>query len=364
MKTLIALWLLILMGSTACTEEETVVFVDGDELNRKPDAELPDVSLKEKATFNIGAAVKAGYIENEAAYSQALSGNFNQLTAEFEMKMEVIWSAPHSYNWEKADDLVGYAESNNMDVHGHALVWYRSFPEWFGQAEYDSTAFENHVKKYITDVVGHYKGKVKSWDVVNEVFADGGGLRNEDIIKPVFNDPIAFYGRCFQYARNADPDARLFYNDYSVVTDSGKRDAIKAMIDRFAAEGYPIDGVGDQFHYMQSTDKTTMQNGFTDLAGTGLLIHISELDIRMNLQQSESYVFTGTEAEKQADTYRFIVEMYENLPDTQKFAITTWGVTDKYTWITDYWHENEYPLLLDETYAKKPAYYGFLEGLE
>lgn len=349
---------------TSCSNEEKVVFINGDDLETPVDPNAPTQTLKEKAKFKIGAAVKVATLQSDVKYRNAVVENYSQITAEFEMKMATIWSSSTAYNWTGADYLVNFAKDNNMQVHGHTLIWYNSFPSWFKDQKNDSIAFEAKVKIYITDVVGRYKGKVKSWDVVNEVFADGGALRDETVIKPLFKDPIGFYGRCFKYAREADPDAKLFYNDYSVVIDAGKRASIKAMVAKFKAKGYPIDGVGDQFHYGIETNKQTMKNGLTDMASTGLLIHISELDIKVNVNKSDSYVFTDIDAQKQSDTYNSIVTMYEALPQTQKFAITTWGVTDKYTWLTEWWNSKEYPLLLNGDYKKKAAYQGFLSALK
>jgi len=358
------LGLLTVLLFASCSNDEKVVFINADEDGGTGNPNPITQTLKEKAKFKVGAAVKMKDLQGEANYKNAVIKHYNQITAEFEMKMASIWSSSTAYNFTAADYLVGFAKDNNMEVHGHTLVWYDSFPEWFKNAKYDSIAFESKVKIYITDVVGRYKGRVKSWDVVNEVFADGGALRNETVIKPIFNDPIGFYGRCFKYAKAADPEAKLFYNDYSVVLDGGKRAAIKKMVTRFKANGIPIDGVGDQFHYATDTNRQTMKTGFTDMASTGLLIHISELDIKVNTAKSDSYVFTDAEAQKQAETYKYITTMYEELPQTQKFAISTWGVTDKYTWLTGFWHSKEYPLLLDADYNKKPAYQGFLDGLK
>lgn len=354
--------LLCTMIFASCSNDGKVVFIQGEEpVGIDPNA--PIQPLKDKAKFKIGAAVKFTTLQGDAKYKDAVLKNFSQITAEFEMKMATIWGST-SYNWTAPDNLVNFAKDNNLEVHGHTLIWYNSFPDWFKNQQNDSVAFEAKVKVYIKDVVGRYKGKVKSWDVVNEVFADGGALRDETVIKPIFKDPIGFYGRCFQYAREADPDAKLFYNDYSVVIDAGKRAAIKKMVARFKAKGYPIDGLGDQFHYSVNTNRQVMTTGFTDLASTGLLIHISELDIKVNVNKSDSYFFSDEEAQKQADTYKYIVEMYETLPQNQKFAITTWGVTDKYTWLTEAWNPKEYPLLFDIDYSKKAAYVGFLAGLK
>lgn len=280
------------------------------------------------------------------------------------MKMLEIWKSTTSFNWTAADALVEYALSNDMEVHGHVLLWYSSVPDWFKNANYDTVTYENHVKNYITTVVNRYKGKVVSWDVANEIFEDDGTLRKESAFNDRFKDPIAFHGRCFRYARDADPDVKLFYNDYNVVLATSKRNAIKQMVARFKRDGYPIDGLGEQFHYTVNTDRNAIKTGLNDMAGTGLLIHLSELDLRVNVNQSDSYVFTDEEQQKQADAYQDIVQMFEAIPQEQKFAITTWGVTDKYTWLTGWWHPKEYPLLFDSGYNKKRAYEGFLKGLK
>jgi len=320
--------------------------------------------LKDKAPFGIGAAVKSALLQDDA-YKTTVLTYFSQITAEYEMKMQTIWSGENNYNWINADALVNFATANGLNVHGHALLWYQSFPDWFKNANYDSANFENKVKVYIDAVVSRYKGKLKSWDVANEIFNDNGTLRSVDCpVYKTFKDPIAFYGRCFQYAKNADPDAKLFYNDYSVVIAPSKRYSIKQMVSRFKKEGYPIDGLGEQFHYSINTDKTSIKSGLNDMATTGLLVHVSELDLKVNVNQSNTYVFSATDQQLQADTYQYIVETFEGLPANQKFAITTWGVSDKYTWLTASWNAKEYPLLFDLDFKKKPAYDGFLKGLK
>jgi endo-1,4-beta-xylanase len=349
--TRILITLIFTLLSSACTKEEQPV---------PPAAPL---TLKEKASFRIGAAVQASQLKN-TTFSDAFRNSFSQLTAEYEMKMGHVWTSLSGYSWTNPDFLVNYAVQNGMTIHGHALLWYQSFPAWFKNAGYDSLNFENNVKAYITAIVSRYKGKIVSWDVANEIFADNGSLRNDGIVYSVFRDPLAFYGRCFQYARNSDPAVKLFYNDYDIVLNSAKRNAVKAMVARFKRDGYPIDGIGEQCHTTAWTDKTARSNGFSDLAATGLLIHISELDVRVNQNKSDSYVFTSAEQQKQSDTYKGIAAMYETLPDSQKFAITTWGLTDKYTWLTSWWHKLEYPLLFDDGYLRKKAYSGFLEGLK
>lgn len=315
--------------------------------------------------FNIGCTVKSTYLQSETAYSNVVKGEFNQMTAEYEMKMASIWTGLGQYNFLPVDYIVNYAQTNKMAVHGHVLIWYQSFPQWFKDANYDTVAFERNVKTYITTVVSRYKGKLRSWDVANEIFNDDGTLRVEPQIQGRFKDPIGFIGRCFKYASQADPSVKLFYNDYDVVLASGKRNAIRNMVARFKKEGYPIDGIGEQFHYSISTSATQIANGFADLVSIGTLIHISEADCKVNVNNSPNYTLTSADLQKQSDFFKNIVKLYNAIPARQKFAITLWGVTDKYTWLRTHTNADlEYPLLFDDSYNKKPAYTGFLNGLK
>lgn len=358
--TFIYLATTLLVLFAACTKEEiNIIYPD----ENSDDDEVVYMPLKDKATFNIGTATKLSDL-SESDYDATVVEHFNQITAEYEMKMNVVWKGENSYDWTAPDALVAYAQENEMDVHGHVLLWYKSFPDWFATAQYDSAAFESNVEEYITAVVTRYKGKVNSWDVVNEVFEDNGSLRQDELITATFNDPIAFYGRCFQYARHADADVKLFYNDYSVALVEAKRKSILEMVTRFESEAYPIDGLGAQFHYSIATDMDRLQTGIDEMVSTGLLFHISELDLKVNVYQSNDYLFSSSEQMLQEEAYQKIVEMYVAIPEAQKFAITTWGVTDKYTWLTTSWHQLEYPLLFDKFYTKKKAFDGFLKGLE
>jgi endo-1,4-beta-xylanase len=352
----IFLFAIAVFSLIGCSKKEELVVMDNPAVSTM-------VTLKEKAKFQIGAAVTVAHLK-EADFATAFKNNFSQLSAEYEMKMKGIWTSTSGYAFDNTDYLVSYAIQNSMKIHGHTLLWYQSFPDWFTGAAFDSLNFENNLKTYIQKVVGRYTGKIGSWDVANEIFADDGSLRVDAFVSKTFKDPIGFYGRCFQYARIADPNVKLFYNDYDQVLNSAKRYAVKKMIERFKKEGYPIDGIGDQFHTTVWTSKTTMNSGLMDLATMGLLLHISELDIRVNQNKSDTYVFSDAEKQKQYDMYKAVVEAYEAIPQAQKFAITTWGVSDKYTWLTGWWHPKEYPLLFDNTYTRKKAYDGFLSGLK
>jgi endo-1,4-beta-xylanase len=361
-KTILTLIIVLTIALSGCSKKDSTITPPPPPPPPPPPVVETRI-LKDQAKFPIGAAVTVSHL-NEADFASAFKGSYNQLSAEYEMKMNQIWTSLTGYNWTNADFLVNYATQNSMKVHGHALLWYQSFPDWFKTAAYDTVTLESNVKTYIQTVVTRYKGKIVSWDVANEIFADDGTLRVESTINGRFKDPIAFYGRCFQYARNADPNVKLFYNDYDQVLNGAKRSAMKNMVIRFKSLGYPIDGIGDQFHTTVWTSKSTISSGLTDIATTGLLVHISELDIRVNPNKLDSYIFSDAEQQGLSDMYKSVVESFESIPQAQKFAITTWGVTDKYTWLTGWWHPKVYPLLFDSSYAKKKAYTGFLNGLK
>jgi len=365
MRKMPATLVLMLMCFAACKKQTKETPEPTSSVAQVPMPASNNQKIKDVANFSIGAAVKVANLKSETAYSNTLKAEHNQITAEYEMKMNYIWIAENTYNFTNVDYLVNYAEENNMSVHGHALLWYQSFPDWLKNANYDTVTFESKVKNYIQTVVGRYKGRIRSWDVANEIFNDDGTLRIESQIQGRFKDPIGFIGRCFKYAAESDPSVKLFYNDYNVVLASGKRTAMKNMAVRYKTAGIPIHGLGEQFHYRITTSQTQINSGFKDLASSGLLIHISEIDCKVNVNNSSSYTVNDTDLQKQYDFYKNIVAQYNSLPGAQKFGITMWGITDKNTWLRDTANGNrEYPLLFDENYLKKPAYSGFLEGLK
>jgi endo-1,4-beta-xylanase len=248
-------------------------------------------------------------------------------------------------------------------IHSVVLLWHGYNPAWLENLSGDSTAFEAIMKTHIQTVMTHFKGKLAAWDVVNEAFTDNGGYRTTESIwyKKLGKDYIA---RAFKYAREADPTAVLFYNDYAQETNSGKLDAILAMVDDFKKRGIPIDGLGLQMHLGIST--SGILNALSEYAKTGLTIHISELDINLsNYQKNPSLTLTDALSAQQKQKYKTVVQYYKQiLPKAQQFGITNWNVGDADSWLHQVIQKNEYPLLFDENCAKKPAYFGYMEGLK
>lgn len=332
-------------------------------------------TLYVNATFPIGAAIDPGRMRGSKSYKDVVFREFNSITAENAMKLGWLHPAKDTYSFGDADYLISLAEANQQRVHGHTLVWH-SFGDvtWIKNFSGDSTAWENMMKAHIETVLTHFKGKVVSWDVVNEAFNDEGQLRDEDPTpangqedgsvwaRKLGTDYIA---RAFQYAHAADPEALLFYNDYGQEYSASKLQAIVNMVEDFKVRGIPIHGIGLQMHIGINSDEGGIRTALEELAATGLLIHISELDVNISgFVKNPALTFSGEASEKQKAKYKFVAQTYkEKVPDAQRFGITTWNVGDADSWLRPFIQANEWPCLFDDAYKPKPAYYGFLEGL-
>jgi len=325
------------------------------------------VYLKDKAKFGIGAAVSYKDLFTDTVYQRILAEEFNQITCENEMKMRQIFVSKDKLYFGRADSIIDFATTHSIKVHGHALVWHSSIPKWLKEIDLDSSDFENVVKTYIQQTVTHFKGKVISWDVVNEAISDSADyLRNSLFRKKMGEDYIA---RCFQYARQADPNVKLFYNDYSHEIDSIKLKKILKLVNNLKSRNIPIDGIGLQMHTQIGIPAISqIKQTLEECAKTGLLIHISELDITVNgMVDSPGYLTSFEKDMKEAQKIRTyeIVKIFNGLPENQKFAITTWGVSDKSTWLRTFFHKKkEWPLLFDDNFERKECYYGFYDAIK
>jgi endo-1,4-beta-xylanase len=334
------------------------------------------IRLKSTATFPIGCAVNPTLLAGVLSYRNVVTKEFNAVTPENEAKLGIVHPQENQWNYAPMDAIMNVAIANNIRVHGHVLVWH-VFEEtdWVKNFPGDSAAWENMLKTHIQTLVTKYKGKIKSWDVVNEAFNDDGSLRlvntapagqfpNGSIwVRKLGNDYIA---RAFQYAHQADPDALLFYNDYDLETKPAKLAAVISMVNDFKARGIPIHGVGTQSHMPLNANNNSITNSLTQLAATGLKVHISELDILVsNFVNTPSLQYTEALQTQQADKYKFVAQTYKaSVPPAQRWGITTWGVGDADSWIPSFFNLKDWPLLFDRQYKRKKAYYSFREGLK
>lgn len=300
----------------------------------------------------VGAAVQSGYLA-DGRYSSVLSRHFNYLTAEYEMKWATIEPAQGSRNFSPGDNIVGYGQANGMDIKGHTLVWHGSAPGWLNSlspADF-RTAFEAHIRA----VGEHFRGRLYAWDVVNEAIADSGtGLRDTIFRQKLGDNYIA---DAFRLAHQADPQALLFYNDYSGEGLNAKSNRIYDLVSGLKAQGVPIDGVGLQMHITASNPpgESAVASNMRRLAELGLLVNISEMDVRIRDLPGTPQ----TKLDAQKAVYKSMVAVCVAEPRCD--AVTFWGFTDAHSWIDAQFGADD-PLLFDDQYAPKPAFYGVFDA--
>jgi endo-1,4-beta-xylanase len=333
----------------------------------KPVESMPpdSASLRDTATFPVGAALNPDKLRNHRAYRATVMRHFDSITAENMMKMHRLRPARDAYDWMEAEYLITFARQNGMRVHGHTLLWHQAVPDWVEDFEGTSDEWEAMVKEHVQTVVSHFRGSVAGWDVVNEAFEDDGTLRDTIWRRHLGDDYVA---TVFQWAREADPEARLFYNDYDLAVHPAKLQAVLAMVDSFKQRGITIDGVGMQLHTELSHPSIEeIRKAAQAVADRGLLVHFSELDVRGNPWPGSGPIryttYTSEFAAAQRDRVRDIVRVFQNLPEASRYGITTWGVSDVDSWFRSYVKIMDWPLLFDEDYEPKEAFRGFVEGL-
>jgi len=313
----------------------------------------------------IGAAVHTRFL-GEPAFVRILSTEFSQLEPENEMKFALIHPRPDSdpqpFDFSGADALVSFARAHDMKVRGHTLLWHRQVPSWITKGVFTPSQLADILHNHVTTVMSHYASKVYAWDVVNEAFNDDGTMRHT----VWYDQPgIGFAGsgtkyleQAFRWAHAADPEAKLFYNDYDAEPINPKSDAIYAMAVDFKRHGVPLEGIGIQAHVDLSFDKpatlASFRKNMKRFADLGLEIHITELDVRLHDGSAAAL-------SAQAKIYGEITKACLEFSACK--VIQTWGVSDNHSWIPSEYPDLGWPLLWDANYQKKPAYAAMLDAL-
>lgn len=305
-------------------------------------------ALAEHQGFQIGACANARMLSADPAYAAALGREFNSLTPENALKFGVLSPAPGVYDFTDADAVVAFAERHAMAIRGHVLVWHMQLPRWLAQAKPDRAELTATLVEHIGAVVGRYAGRISAWDVVNEAVAPDGRPRNSLWRRVIGPDYVRI---AFEAARRADPQARLFYNDFGLEASAAHADAADALVARLRNEA-PLDGVGLQMHLRVDNGRwlDLLQARMGRLAAMGLQVDVTELDVRVPAAPEPS----AADLKQQAETYGKIVRLCLELP--QCSSLTVWGVTDKYSWVPHFFPGEGAALLLDNKYAIKQAY--------
>ncbi|MFG2102846.1 endo-1,4-beta-xylanase [Micromonospora echinaurantiaca] len=300
---------------------------------------------------DIGVAIDPNRL-NESAYRQLADAEFNLVVAENAMKWDATEPNRGQFTFTQGDAVASYAAAGGKRLYGHTLVWHSQLPGWVSGLS--ATELRQAMLDHIAGVAGHYRGKVVAWDVVNEAFADGGsGGRRDSVFQQRLGD--GWIEEAFRAARAADPAAKLCINDYSTDGVNAKSTAIYNLVRDFKARGVPIDCVGFQAHLIVGQVPGDLQSNLQRFADLGVDVRITELDIRMPTPPSAANLAT------QAADYRKVVTAC--LAVTRCAGVTTWGITDRYSWIPDVFPGQGAALIWDENYAPKPAYQAVAEAL-
>lgn len=320
-------------------------------------------ALSARASFPIGAAVDVDKVRNMQKYRDILQYHFSSITPEVAMKMAPLHPQENVFDWEAADFLVQFARSLGKKVHGHTLVWHQNVPQWMLNFQGTPAAWEAMLRRHIQTVVAHYKGRVESWDVVNEAFELFGTMSNTLWRENLGPDYVA---KCFFWAHEADPQAKLFYNDFLLPQFASKLKAVLAMIDDFQRRdpAVPIHGVGLQMHVTETLPTfESIVAALDSLKKRNMLVRFSEVDVSLNFNGNRTEL-TEELKQIQKERIRQIVKAYLTLPPELRAGITFWGVGDADSWLREAFDRPDWPLLFDDQYEPKPAFFGMLEALE
>ena len=342
---------------------------------KQPEWEIPSLCQQYSQYFSIGVAIPYKVLQSPVDSAMVLK-HFNSITAENEMKPDALQKTEGQFDFSIADQYVNFAQQNGIGIRGHTLVWHQQTPNWFFQHQDgtpldpnnpdDKRLLRDRLKTHIQTVMSRYKGKIYAWDVVNEAIDESqpdGWRRSEwfRILGPTDQTGgiPEYILLAFQYAREADPSAKLFYNDYNTENPK-KRQFIYNMVKALHDRGL-IDGVGLQGHI--NVDSPTVKeiedtiNLFSIIPG--LEIQITELDISVYTSSSQRYDTLPQDIMiKQAFKFKELFEMLKRHSD-RITNVTLWGLKDDYSWLSK--DRNNWPLLFDSNYQAKYNYWAIVE---
>jgi endo-1,4-beta-xylanase len=336
------------------------------------------VSLKDafKSAFLIGAALnRRQFSEEDPRALPIIKAQFNSISPENQLKWQYVHPRQDTYDFEGSDRYVAFGEKYQMVIIGHTLVWHRQTPAWvFQDAKgnpVDRETLLNRLHEHILKVVGRYKGRIKGWDVVNEALNADGSMRQSPWLKIIGDDYVA---KAFEFAHEADPQAQLYYNDYSLENEPKRNGAVK-LVQKLQAERIPIAAIGLQGHNRLDWPSFEQQDAtIAAFAKLGIKVNVTELDIdvlpkideevgpsiKLSEQPGLNPYASGlpeTVGVAQAKRFAGLFQIYLKHRDVID-RVTFWGVTDGDTWLNN-WPvrgRTNYPLLFDREGKTKPAF--------
>lgn len=334
--------------------------------------------------FLVGVALTTAQVDGrERTAGELAAEHFSAVTPENVMKWQSLHPQPDRYEFKAADAYAAFAGGHDMALIGHTLVWHSQTPSWaFEGAEGRAATREimlKRMREHIQAVVGHFRGKVKGWDVVNEALSDGGPeILRDSLWRRLIGDDFIDYA--FRFAHEADPKAELYYNDYGLEGDRKRANCV-TLLRGLLARGVPISAVGTQSHFhLDYPSLAAVEQTLVNLAQLGLKVMITELDVDVLPYRENPGVADiarreagdaamdpyarGLPAELQArlaQRYADLFALYLQHRDTIT-RVTLWGLDDRQSWLNNFpiRGRTNHPLLFDRELKPKPAFFAVL----
>ena len=283
-----------------------------------------------------GAAISAASIKGDPEFVDLVLHQAGVVVAENDMKWQAVnGGKPGDDDYGPADTVAAFALENGLVLRGHNLLWYQSTPRWFSDLP-TKQAMEGAIVEHIHSLAGRYRGRVHSWDVVNEPIEPKNG-RPDGLRTAVFLDKmgLGYIDLAYRTAREADPTARLVVNEYGVELDvpehEARRAALLNLLQRMQRSGTPVDAVGIQAHLSHAGglpfSASRLRRFLAEIAGLGLTIQITELDVTENDAPADQTIRDRLVA----DTYSRFLDAALDEPAVK--MVVTWGLSDRHSWL-------------------------------
>ena len=354
---------------------DDIKFIKLDPASRpKAELNIPNLADVWQRYFDIGCAVSREDVEISSQTAQLLMKHFSVLVAMNEQKMDMVQPEEGRFNWAPVDTIVSFGEITGMRLRWHPLVYHTQNPAWLFQDKADPSRpaskelLNQRLKTYIQTVMGRYKGRIESYDVVNDVLSDKSGFRTGaegsrwyDILGPEYID------NAFRWAREADPTAQLVITDNNLESNSRKRQEMVDLIKGMKQRGVPVDAVGIQLHIDIKAPSVQQIRDTIELFGSlGVKVMVTELDISIYTSPLEvRRPVTNSLLLEQAQRYKDIFAMLQEQAQKGNLAdmVIIWGTIDSTSWKNDYPvpGRTDAPLLFDGRFQSKPAFWGLVD---
>ncbi|HEU5356156.1 MAG TPA: endo-1,4-beta-xylanase [Actinocrinis sp.] len=298
-----------------------------------------------------GTALVQSNLSNSTLTNVA-GAQFDMVTPGNEMKWDTTEPSNGSFNFGPGDAIVSWAKSHNDRVRGHNLVWHSQLPSWVSSLPLNQV--QGAMETHITTEATHYKGQVYSWDVVNEPFNDDGSYR-QDVFYNAFGGGEQYIADAIKTAHAADPNAKLYINDYNIEGTGSKSNAMYTLAQQLLQAGVPLNGIGFESHFILGQVPSSMQANMQRFASLGLDVAVTELDDRIQLPASSANL------QQQATDYSNVVK--DCLGVSRCVGVSQWGVGDADSWIPGTFSGYGAATMYDNNYQPKPAYNATLAAL-